>query len=355
MRSDPPSIVFIVPGPLETRTGGYAYDKRMVLGLRDRGWLVDVRELDGSFPHAGPGTLNQAARVLETIADGTTVVIDGLAFGAMPAEVEQVSSRFRVVGLIHLPLSAAVGLEPDVAMRLNVSERRAIAAASLVIATGKTTRAFLVSNGVPTTRIAVVEPGTDRVPLARGSGAGPLQLLCVATINQGKGHDMLFDALAAVSHLEWQLTCAGSLDRDPPTVQRLCEQLRAKGLASRVALVGGLDGAALADCYDKADLFVLATRHETYCMAVAEALAHGLPVISTMTGAIPELVGDQAGMLAPVGDLPAFTAALEQVLRDHTLRASLADGARRVRGRLPTWDDAVDHMAKILETVAADG
>jgi glycosyltransferase involved in cell wall biosynthesis len=352
MRSAPPSIVFIAPGPLETQTGGYAYDRRMVQGLRDRGWLVDVRELDGSFPHPRLETLNQAARVLATIADGTTVVIDGLAFGAMPDEVERAASRLRVVGLIHLPLSAEVGLEPDVARRLKASERRAIAAASIVIATGKTTRAFLVSDGVPATQIAVVEPGTDRAPFSRGSGAGPLQLLCVATLNQGKGHDMLFDALAAISHLEWQLTCAGSLDRDPPTVQRLCEQLRAKGLASRVALVGALDGAALADCYDKADLFVLATRQETYCMAVAEALAHGLPVISTMTGAIPELVGDRAGVLVPVGDLPAFTAALARVLSDNTLRASLAGGARRVRGRLPTWNDAVDNMAKTLDTVA---
>src|SRR5262245_56763825 len=196
MPSDPPSIVFIVPGPLETQTGGYAYDRRMVRGLRGRGWFVDVRELDGSFPRPSPETLNQAAHVLESIADGTIVVIDGLAFGAMPAEVERAASRLRVIGLIHLPLSAEVGLEPAEAMRLKVSERRAIAAASPVITTRKTTSALLVSDGVPATRIAVVEPGTDRAPLARGPGAGPLQLLCVATLNQGKGHDILFDALA---------------------------------------------------------------------------------------------------------------------------------------------------------------
>src|SRR5262245_33979929 len=106
MRSTPPSIVFIVPGPVETHTGGYAYERRMVHALRDRGCMVDVRELDGNFPHPKSGTLREAARVLETIADGTTVIIDGLAFGAMPDQVEHVASRLRVVGLIHLPLSA---------------------------------------------------------------------------------------------------------------------------------------------------------------------------------------------------------------------------------------------------------
>src|SRR4030095_9496753 len=150
----------------------YASARRMVQGLRDRGWLVDVRERDGSFPHPRLETLNQAARVLATIADGTTVVIDGLAFGAMPDEVERAASRLRVVGLIHLPLSAEVGLEPDVAMRLKASERRAAAGAPPVIARGETTRVFGGRAGPPATRIAVVEPGTDRAPLARGSGAG---------------------------------------------------------------------------------------------------------------------------------------------------------------------------------------
>ena len=43
-------LVFIVPGRLDTRTGGYEYDRRMIAGLRDRGWSVEVRELDDSFP-----------------------------------------------------------------------------------------------------------------------------------------------------------------------------------------------------------------------------------------------------------------------------------------------------------------
>jgi glycosyltransferase involved in cell wall biosynthesis len=355
VRPDTHSIVFLVPGRLETRTGGYEFDRRMVSGLERRGWSVDVRELDGSFPHPTSGALNEASRVLAAIPDRTTVMIDGLAFGAMPAEVEREASRLRMVALIHLPLAAEVGLDHDVATRLEASERRALAAASLIIATGKTTGTALASYGVRADRIALVEPGTERAVLARGSHGGPLQLLCVATLNPGKGHDMLFDALAAIQHVDWHLTCAGSVDRHPPTVQRLRVKLRAERLGSRVSLVGDLDDAALTTCYDKADLFVLATRHETYGMAVAEALAHGLPVISTATGAIPELVGDEAGLIVPVEDTRAFTAALLQALSDADLRARLAEGARRVRGRLPTWDDAAAKMAAALEPVTAHG
>jgi glycosyltransferase involved in cell wall biosynthesis len=355
VRNDRRSLVFIVPGRLETRTGGYEYDRQMVVGLRARGWSVEVREIDGSFPRPTSAALDEAARVLAAIPDRAMVLIDGLALGAMPAEVEREASRLRIVALIHLPLAAEIGIGQDEASRLDASERRAIAAASLVIVTGKTTRAALAGYGVASHLIAVVEPGTERAPLATGSGEGPLQLLCVATLNPGKGHDMLVRALAAVPHDNWHLTCAGSLDRHPPTVQRLREALQADGLDARVSLVGDLDTAALAACYDGADLFVLATLHETYGIAVADALARGLPVVSTATGAIPELVGDQAGMVVPVGDTAALTSALSQVLGDPHLRARLAEGARRVRDRLPAWDNAVDRMDAALDSLATDG
>lgn len=90
-------------------------------------------------------------------------------------------------------------------------------------------------------------------------------------------------------------------------------------------------------------------------MAVAEALARGLPVVATMTGVIPDLVGDGAGLLVPVGDTPALVEALSRVLDDADLRASLAEGARRVRHRLPTWDETSEQMAAALDLLVAYG
>ena len=349
------SLVFIVPGRLDTRTGGYEYDRRIIAGLRARDWSVDVQELDARFPHPTSAALDEAARVLAAISDRTRVVIDGLALGAMPAEVEREASRLRIVALIHLPLAAEIDIGRDEAARLEAGERRALAAASLVIVTGTVTTAALASYRVPSHLIIVVEPGTDRAPLARGSRDGPLQLLCVATLNPGKGHDFLLRALAVAPHDNWRLTCAGSLDRHPPTVERVRARIAADGLEARVSLIGDLDAASLAACYDAADLFVLATLNESYGMAVAEALARGLPVVSTATGAIPDLVGDEAGLLVPAGDASAFTTALSRVLGDRHLRARLAEGARRRRPRLPTWEDAADNMSAALERVATDG
>jgi glycosyltransferase involved in cell wall biosynthesis len=133
-----------------------------------------------------------------------------------------------------------------------------------------------------------------------------------------------------------------------------------------------MDGAALDAQYAAADVFVLPTFYEGYGMAVAEALARGLPVISTPTGAIAELVNgcgpgqpqgpspkpptgrghispDQpAGLLVPPGDASALAAALSRVIGDRGFRLRLAAGARRMREQLPTWKDAARKMAAVL-------
>ena len=345
-----PALTVVIPGDLETRTGGYEYDRRIIAGLRARGWTVDVSPLDATFPQPTRAAREGAVRVFAAIPDGATVLVDGLALGALPDEIAREAARLTFVALVHHPLAAETGLDPDVAGALEGSERRALASARGVVVTSRRTAASMTRYGVSEDRIAIVEPGTDRAPLARGSQSA-MSLLCVATLTPRKGHELLCRALAAVSNKQWRLRCAGSLDRDPATTARVRAQLRADGLEDRVSLVGELDAAALALEYDRADVFVLATLYEGYGMAVAEALARGLPVVSTATGAIEEIVCG-AGRIVPPGNLDALTVALSSVLDDAGARDALAARARQVRDRLPTWDDATTGLARALERAA---
>jgi glycosyltransferase involved in cell wall biosynthesis len=344
------SAVLVVPGSLDSRTGGYIYDRRIVEGLRLRGWAVDVQQLDASFPRPTTHALAHADDVFARLPNGIVTVVDSLACGAIPAIVERHRSRLRIVALVHLPLAADLGSDDDTAARF-AAERRALAAAALVIVTGRATLQLLAGYELPPSRVVVVEPGTDAAPLARGSNGSPLQLLSVATLNPGKGHAHLLTALAAVPSRHWHLTCAGSVTRHPPTVERIRAMVGDLRLGNHVSLAGDLEAAALEECYDRSDLFVLATLRETYGMAVAEALAHGLPVVSTRTGAIPELLGHGAGLLVPPGDIRALTDALTRVVSDADLRARLAAGARQVRPTLPRWDETIAKMATTLESI----
>jgi glycosyltransferase involved in cell wall biosynthesis len=342
----------MVPGRLDTLTGGYGYDRRIIAGMRDRGWAVRVEELDASFPRPTPSALGEAAARLSAIPPSIPVIVDGLAMGAMPGLVEAESSRLRFIALVHHPLAAETGLDSATAATMEASERRALANARLVVVTSPATARALDAYGVDGSRIHVVEPGTDRGPLARGSAGRRLQLLCVGTFIPRKGHRILFEALAGVAADRWALTCVGSLRRDPATVLDLRARLKHLGLEGCVELHDEVEEEVLGRYYDRADLFVLPTLHEGYGMVVAEALARGLPVVSTATGAIPELVGDDAGVLAPPGDLAALQSALTAVIENSPLRTRLAEGARRVRDRLASWEDASARLARIVEGVA---
>src|SRR5581483_1546923 len=176
-------------------TGGSIYDRRIVEGLRGRGWHVDVREVGADAEHGD---------IYDAIPDRAVVVADGLVFGADPDHAERHRSRVRFVPIVHLPLADEPGLLPDRAALLEQRERRAVACAAMVVVTGARTVDTMLRYGVPRGRVVLIPPGTDRAPLAHGSDVAsgfsrpldPVRLLTVATVNAGKGHAILVRALA---------------------------------------------------------------------------------------------------------------------------------------------------------------
>jgi glycosyltransferase involved in cell wall biosynthesis len=85
-------------------------------------------------------------------------------------------------------------------------------------------------------------------------------------------------------------------------------------------------------------------------MAFAEAIAHGLPVIGTTTGAIPDTVPDGAGILVPPDDAQALSKALRRLIADPAERQRLAAAARTAAARLPTWRQSAELFAHAIES-----
>ena len=223
-------------------TGGYGYDRQMIAGLRAAGREVDVVALDAGFPWPHAAALAHAAQQLAAIRDGALVVVDGLAFGAMPALAEQHAARLRWVALVHHPLALETGLSAQQGRALFDSERRALATARGVIVTSAATARELARYGVAAERVHVVTPGTDAAPLATGSGADPVRhgvsLLCVATLIPRKGHAVLIEALRGLQDRAWTLHCVGSATRDVDTANALRSAIAEHGLGDRVRLHG---------------------------------------------------------------------------------------------------------------------
>jgi glycosyltransferase involved in cell wall biosynthesis len=349
----------VLPGKLDQKTGGYLYDAHIVAGLRARGVQVHVHSLPGPYPLVDQEAIFEADRVLAQLPDGALVVIDGLALPGVAGSLMVENHRLRLAALVHHPLSLEMGLSEAQARTLQLIEQGSLARVQRVIVTSSATAETLLADfHVTPDRLGVVEPGTDRPepperpvavgPAAAGPGTDQLNLLCVATVTPRKGHLILVEALSGLADLPWRLTCIGSTTRDAGAAAAVQDAIVRHGLTGRIALMDELEPEALRNQYRDADLFVLPSYYEGYGMALAEALSHGLPIVSSKAGAIPTTVPADAGILVPPGDVAALTEALRSILTDAELRSRLTTAACAAALKLPTWDDAVDRFAAEL-------
>jgi glycosyltransferase involved in cell wall biosynthesis len=344
---------FAVPGSLETPTGGYAYDRRIIAELERLGWHIELVDIGEGFPWPTEATLAVARTRLLKVPVGQPMVIDGLALGVLPEVASELASRNPLLALVHHPLALERGLSADQASALRRSERAALASVQGVVVTSPATARIVASDyGVPAEHITVARPGNDPATRARVSQNGPPHLLSVGAVVPRKGFDVLVAALATISELPWRLTIAGDLTRDASAAAKLHADITRHGLADRIAVLGAVSPEQLAALYDTADLFVLASYFEGYGMAYAEALAHGLPVIGTEAGAIPETVPPGAGLLVAAGDPAALAEALHRVLSDNGLRLRLSEAALAAARQLPTWQQSAAIFADALEKLA---
>ncbi|MET0999940.1 MAG: glycosyltransferase family 4 protein [Marmoricola sp.] len=332
-------------------SGGNTYDRRLCEGLRRAGWTVRIRTVTGAWPSASRAAHRQLVRALAEVPDGSLVLVDGLVASAVPQILVPATLRLRVVVLLHMPL----GPGADGPRRL---ERAVLSAAAAVVTTSEWSRRWVLdAYPIDPLRVVVAQPGVDAAEPADGSDHGS-ELLCVASVTPTKGHDVLLAALSRIADLDWRCRCVGTLTTAPAFVAGLRRTARDAGVADRVELSGPRSGAGLEAAYAKADVLVLASRAETYGMVVTEALAHGLPVVASDVGGIPEAVGhapdgSRPGLLVPVGDVDALAVALRRWLGDADLRRRLRAAARHRRPGLADWSTTAHDVARALAGVAA--
>ena len=346
-------FVFAVPGDLATPTGGYAYDRRMIAELQELGWQIDVVDLGAGFPWADDKTRATAQARLLMVPLGGIIVADGLALGVLPEAARRLRADHALVALVHHPLALESGLTAGQADILRASERAALAAAKHAIVTSAATARQLSKDyGVAPDKITVARPGSDAAPAAPGSTDGIVRLLSVGAIVPRKGFDVLIAALATLAALPWRLSIAGDRTRDPQAAAQLDADIARHKLGERVTLLGAVSPERLAQLYGEADLFVLASRYEGYGMAYAEAIAHGLPVIGSKAGAIPDTVPAGAGLLVAPGDVGALAQALGRLIGDAEQSKAMRAAAQAAARQLPSWRQSAEIFARALETLA---
>jgi glycosyltransferase involved in cell wall biosynthesis len=342
----------VLPGDVDdvsVPSGGNTFDRRICNGLAAAGRPVHEIAINGGWPWPGRTARTELAAALDALPDGAPVLIDGLVACGVPEIIVPRTGRLRVAVLFHSPLRDA---RPG-------AELKTLRAAHTVVVTSPWSARWLAGHyGLDARKIHVVPPGTDPAPLAVGTD-GFSRLLCVASVSEVKGHDLLVEALAEVADLPWTCSFVGSLRRDEEYAIRLRDRITALGLAGRIDMTGPRTGARLASAYRAADLVVLPSRAETYGMVVAEALARGIPVLARSVDAVPETLGRDKdgrvpGLLVPALGPAALAEGLCRWFGDLRLRAQLRGAACQRRRQLRPWTESARQMSEVLERLCLE-
>ncbi len=344
-----PRLTFAVPGGFDRLTGGTIYDRRLADELEKLGWDVHRLALPDGYPVPDATALATTRELLLALPVGCRLVVDGLALGVLPELAAELATRLELIALVHHPLALETGLDAATAERLRASERWALAHASRVICTSRTTRLALARGyAVPEARIAVAPPGTDRRPTARGSGGPGLNILNVGSVIPRKDQRTLVAALAELPGHPVRASIAGSLERDAATAQALRELIEETGQRDRIALLGELDAGLLDEALAGTDLFVSTALYEGYGMALSEALAAGIPALVARGGAVVEAVPESAALFFEPGDAEELGRLIGALADDAVALDRLREGARRASERLPSWGDTARLVAEAL-------
>jgi glycosyltransferase involved in cell wall biosynthesis len=343
-------VAFVTVGDTNRLTGGYLYNARVLVALREMGiWVEEIIPCGAS-----PEEQEEATSRLGTTLDPghfDVIVVDALARIVCSPHLDRWHKQRPVVAMVHELPSVAGG---DAVSR---EHEEPLLRSDRVISVSDHGRSILEDRGVLATRIRVVPPGSDRLPKGDESDRpvpdGTVRALCVAQWIPRKGILELVRAWALHERPGASLELVGETDADPDYAASVRAAIADAPDAS-IAVKGPVDDATLAAAYAAADLFVLPSRYEGYGVVYAEALAQGLPVVACDAGPVPELLGREAALLVPPGDVEALSGALDLLLNDAGTRGRMSSAARRRAEALPRWEDTAASFLRVLRELVAE-
>lgn len=220
----------------------------------------------------------------------------------------------------------------------------------ILVMSGFAKRGF-VASGFPAERVSILNSGVDLRrfhPRQPGEDAPPFRVVCVAQVSLRKGHTYLLEAWKRLRLPGAELLLVGGLSREGRRILAPYDGL--------FQYVPNIPNDRLRDTLARSALFVLPTIEDAFAQVVAEALACGLPVVTTANAGAADLIRDGLnGYVVPIRDSAALADRIERIYADEGLRQAMAGEAVRMAAVAAGWDDYAARLADILRGLDGGG
>jgi len=355
-------VGLLIYGSLETVTGGYLYDRKLVEFLRGNGDEVSLITLPwrSYVRHLGDNLLPSLLRRMESL-QVDVLLQDELNHPSLffLNGLLRARANYPIVSIVHnLRCCEARPQWQNTLCRL--VEGQYLSTVDGFVFNSRTTRIAvrsLVGRELPE---LVAYPAGDRLCpdmteeqiALRARQPGPFRIVFLGNVVPHKELHTLIGALEKLTQVDWTLTVAGSLHMDKAYVRAVRHRICESGLAGRVVFLGSAPDAVLIDVLKKGHLLVVPSSYEGFGIAYMEGMGFGLPAIASTAGAAWETITPgKDGFLVPPGDSLALGTRLYELSRDRELLLAMSLNARRRYLSHPTWQNTAELIRSFLQTV----
>ena len=342
-------IGLIIYGSLDTLSGGYLYDRKLVEYLRSQGDTVEIISLPWR---------NYAAHLTDNfhikLPEGFDILIQDELNHPSLIRANRGKHPYPVISLVHHLRCSELRPKWQNVIYLAV-EKKYLQSVDGFIFNSQTTKS--VVNGImdhgkpsivgypPTNRFGDAISENEIIERAQGS---ELRILFLGNVIERKGLDTL---LKAIGHQpsDFRVDVVGSLNSEPEYAKRMQEFVAIHELSSCVFFHGSLDREPLMQKLKQAHVLVVPSSYEGFGIVYLEGMCFGLPAIGTTAGAASEIISDGVdGFLIEPGDADLLASRLKSLneKRDILIQMSLAARTRYLRQ--PKWEETASQIREYL-------
>ena len=375
------TVAFVVFGDIESRSGGYLYDRYLAGALREAGHRVVV--VSQRRPGGGrifyplerlSGYSRRVRRRLASIEPGL-VIIDELnhaaALGLIPVLRRRVPGVPIVALIHHLRYDERESVWRSLSARF---ERKFLLRSDAWLCNSKTTLRrvgeFVSERDARERPVHVATPGREQRQAAGGDGSPDGAVysapgdgspsdgaetrrrgICfVGNVIPRKNLHVLLDAVASLPEDLRQLDVYGSLDADRRYAREVNRIVRSRGLQNAVTLHGDSDGRMIAEAYRSRAILAVPSSYEGFGIVYLEAMTHGcIPIAGSDGGARDVITDGENGFLVSPGGITDLAERMERILRDPAVRKRMSEAALRRAAEFPTWSESMNGAVRFLE------
>ncbi len=352
-------VGLLIYGSIDTLSGGYLYDRKLVRQLQSQGDQVEIISIPwrNYFQHLTDNFSRWLSRKLVDLP--VDILLQDELNHASSFKLNKQIKRetdYLVISIVHHLRCSE--LHPQWQNQIyRYVEKRYLQGVDGFIFNSHNTRKVVEDLIGGEKECVVAYPAGDRLqPVldlsqikSRAKKDEPLRLLFLGNVIPRKGLSILLDALTLIPPHRWHLSVAGSLEMDKSYANRIERKVRAEGLADKVKFLGPLDENELKKVMVNSQMMVIPSSYEGFGIAYLEGMGFGLPAIASTAGGAAEIITHGVdGFLIPPDNSTLLGEVLSQVIEDRELLAKMSQAALERFQCHPTWEDTTTRIRNFL-------